>query len=163
MSIAQAEPIIVFASGCFDLFHIGHLQFLEQAASLGDRLIVGVQTDEWMVESKKEAPIYPLCHRLRIVAALSCVDVAFPIHGSRDEIGTVLCGATIRAVSTDHGYLPEHHRLREKLEAAGVEYIEIPRTPNISTTEIKEKCFEEVYYNRDAELYDSFYGVRPKD
>lgn len=159
MSITQAEPVIVFASGCFDLFHIGHLQFLEQAASLGDRLIVGVQTDEWMVESKKEAPICPLWHRLRIVAALSCVDVAFPIHGPRDEIGVVLCGATIRAVGTDHGYLPEHQILRERLETAGVKYIEIPRTPNISTTEIKERCYEEVYYDRDVELYDSFYGV----
>lgn len=155
-------PRIVFASGCFDLFHLGHLQFLEQAASLGDRLIVGVQTDEWMVESKKEAPIYPLCHRLRIVAALSCVDVAFPIHGPRDEVGVALCGATIRAVSTDHGYLPEHKILQEKLEAVGVEYIEIPRTPGISTTEIKERCYEEVIDDNVAILHACFGDVQPE-
>ena len=134
---------IVFASGVFDLFHLGHLQFLEQAKALGDRLIVGVQADEWATKHKGEVPIYPLYHRLRIVAALSCVDVAFPIRGPEDEIGVALCGATIRAVSTDHGYLPMHQPLREKLEAAGVKYIEIPRTPNISTTEIREKCYEQ--------------------
>jgi glycerol-3-phosphate cytidylyltransferase len=141
---------IVFASGVFDLFHIGHLQFLEQARALGDRLIVGVQTDEWVAESKGEAPIYPLQHRLRLVAALACVDVAFPIQGPEDEIGVVLCGATIRAVGTDHGYLPLHQPLQQKLEAAGVKYIVIPRTPNISTTKIKEKCCEQQEGNPDS-------------
>jgi glycerol-3-phosphate cytidylyltransferase len=140
---------VVFATGVFDLFHIGHLQFLEQARSLGDRLIVGVQDDEWVIESKGQAPIYSLWHRLRLVSALSCVDVAFPIHGPEDEIGVVLCGATVRAISTDHGYLPRHHILREKLEAAGVEYVVIPRTPNISATEIREQCYEQMAHDRD--------------
>lgn len=135
---------IVFATGIFDLFHVGHLNFLEQAAELGDRLIVGVQTDEWAQEYKNETPVYSLYHRLRIVAALSCVDVAFPIAGPEDEEGVVLMGVTIRAVSEDHGYLPLHQTLKERMETAGIKYVIIPRTSNISTTEIKEKCYEQV-------------------
>jgi len=135
---------IVFATGVFDLFHVGHLNFLEQAAELGDRLIVGVVTDEWAERNKGETPVFPLYHRLRIIAALSCVDVAFPIDGPKDEAGAVLMGITVRAVSTNHGYLPAHGPLKEKMEGAGIEYIVIPRTPNISTTEIKEKCYEQV-------------------
>jgi len=153
---SSTEDRIVFASGVFDLFHLGHLQFLEQARALGDRLIVGVQTDEWVKEYKGEAPIYPLWHRLRLVAALSCVDVAFPIQGPEDEIGIVMCGATIRAVGSDHGYLPMHQPLRKKLEAVGVKYVEIPRTPNISTTEIKEKCYEEICCDNADVLRDCF-------
>lgn len=134
------KEVIVLATGAFDLFHLGHLQFLEQAKALGDRLIVGVQTDEWCEEKKGYRPIFPLQHRLRLVSALACVDVAFPIYGPKDEVGAVLMGVTIRAVSTDHGYLDFHGPLRKQMEAAGIEYIVIPRTPGISTTEIKEWC-----------------------
>lgn len=150
------DETIVLATGVFDLFHIGHLQFLEQAAALGDRLIVGVQTDEWVEEYKGCRPIYPLQHRLRIVSALACVDVAVPVHGPEDEVGAVLMGVAIRAVSTDHGYLPLHQPLQEKMEAAGVKYVEIPRTPDISTTEIKEKCYEEV--SGGSSMYVYGYG-----
>jgi len=135
---------IVFVTGVFDLFHIGHLNFLEHAATMGDRLIAGVVTDEWAEKNKGETPVFPLHHRFRIVAALSCVDVAFPIAGPKDEVGAVLMGITVRVVSTDHGYLPAHGPLKEKMEAAGIRYITLPKTPNISTTEIKERCYEQV-------------------
>jgi len=141
---------IVFATGVFDLFHLGHLNFLQQAAELGDRLIVGVMTDEWAKKNKGEAPILPLYHRLRLVAGLSCVDVAFPISGPKDEVGAVLMGVTIRAVGPNHGYLSAHQPLKEKMEAAGIKYVTIPRTPNVSTTMIKERCYEKVCGDRNS-------------
>jgi D-beta-D-heptose 7-phosphate kinase/D-beta-D-heptose 1-phosphate adenosyltransferase len=156
--VKEIPQRIVFATGCFDLFHLGHLQFLEQAKSLGDRLIVGVNTDERIIAYKGVPPIYPLHHRLRMIAALSCVDVAVPIDGLKDETGVVLMGVTHRVIAPGHMDLPHHRKIREKMEAAGVQYIMVPRTPGISTSAIKEKCYEELA-NRSGLSGDSNWGI----
>lgn len=69
--------ITVVTYGTFDLFHIGHLRLLERAAALGDRLVVGVSTDEFTREKGKTS-IQPYEERVRIVAALRVVDAVFP-------------------------------------------------------------------------------------
>jgi len=65
----------VFANGCFDLVHVGHVRYLSGAAAEGDRLIVAVNDDE-MVASLKGAgrPIVPAAERAEIIAAFASVD-----------------------------------------------------------------------------------------
>ena len=73
---AQANgKSVVFTNGCFDLLHIGHLHSLEEAQAHGDHLIVAVNSDA-SVRSLKGAsrPAVPLSQRMRMVAALACVD-----------------------------------------------------------------------------------------
>ncbi len=65
---------IVYAQGFFDLFHIGHVHHLEQAKKLGDVLIVGVVAD-WFVKKGPGRPIFKEKERLKLVAALECVDL----------------------------------------------------------------------------------------
>ncbi|MEQ8550840.1 MAG: D-glycero-beta-D-manno-heptose 1-phosphate adenylyltransferase [Cyclobacteriaceae bacterium] len=68
--------IIVFTNGCFDLLHLGHIDYLEKAKQLGDRLIVGVNSDESVTELKGEGrPINKAFARLRMLAALEFVDM----------------------------------------------------------------------------------------
>lgn len=69
--------INILTYGTFDLFHIGHLRILERARSLGDRLIVGVSTDEFNAEKGKKTAI-PFEERCNIVASLRCVDAVIP-------------------------------------------------------------------------------------
>lgn len=66
---------IVFTNGCFDLLHLGHVRYLEKAKSLGDILIVGVNSDS-SVQSLKgpERPILPEEERMEILSSLVCVD-----------------------------------------------------------------------------------------
>jgi rfaE bifunctional protein nucleotidyltransferase chain/domain len=66
---------LVFANGCFDLVHVGHVRYLSGAAAEGDRLIVAVNDDE-MVASLKGAgrPIVPAAERAEIIAAFASVD-----------------------------------------------------------------------------------------
>jgi len=65
----------VFANGAFDLLHAGHVRYLEAAKAEGDWLVVGVNTDRSVRESKGDSrPIVPESERAEIVAALSCVD-----------------------------------------------------------------------------------------
>lgn len=66
---------IVFTSGCFDLLHIGHLRSLEQARSLGDVLVVGVNRDRRVRELKgRGRPLVSERQRAELLAGLECVD-----------------------------------------------------------------------------------------
>ena len=66
---------IVMTNGCFDLLHPGHVEYLEQARGLGDRLLVAVNSDASATRLKGAGrPINPLASRLRLLAALACVD-----------------------------------------------------------------------------------------
>jgi len=76
----KAGRRIVFTNGCFDLLHVGHVRYLQEARRQGDVLIVAVNADAMVRELKGPGrPILPLDERLRILAALACVDyvVAF--------------------------------------------------------------------------------------
>lgn len=66
---------VVFTSGCFDLLHLGHVRSLEQARRLGDRLVVGVNSDASVRRLKgNERPLVPARQRAEVLAALGCVD-----------------------------------------------------------------------------------------
>lgn len=70
---------IVFTNGCFDLMHVGHVRYLEEARSLGDWLIVGVNSDASVKQIK--GPLRPVvgeAERCEVVAALHCVDYVVP-------------------------------------------------------------------------------------
>jgi D-beta-D-heptose 7-phosphate kinase / D-beta-D-heptose 1-phosphate adenosyltransferase len=66
---------IVFTNGCFDLLHIGHVRYLEEAKSLGDILVVGVNSDASVRGLKgPERPVLPEEERAEILSGLGCVD-----------------------------------------------------------------------------------------
>lgn len=67
---------VVFTNGCFDLIHLGHVDYLEKARSLGDRLVVGVNTDSSVQRFKGKArPLQDEQSRARILAAMQFVDL----------------------------------------------------------------------------------------
>ncbi len=69
------DKTIVFTNGCFDLLHPGHIYLLEQAKSLGDILIVGLNSDDSVKRLKGEKrPIYSQTERAYMLSSLSCVD-----------------------------------------------------------------------------------------
>lgn len=66
---------VVFTNGCFDLIHVGHIRYLQKAKSLGDILIVAINTDSSVRKLKgKGRPITPKNDRAEILAAIECVD-----------------------------------------------------------------------------------------
>ena len=70
----EARRRIVFANGAFDVFHVGHVRYLEAARAEGDWLIVGVNSDASVARSKgADRPVVPADERAEIVAALACV------------------------------------------------------------------------------------------
>ncbi|MDQ2778091.1 MAG: D-glycero-beta-D-manno-heptose 1-phosphate adenylyltransferase, partial [Pseudomonadota bacterium] len=77
---------VVMTNGCFDILHPGHVDYLEQARKLGDRLVVAVN-DDASVRRLKGAPrpVNPLATRLRMLAALACVDWVAPFAEDTPE------------------------------------------------------------------------------
>jgi rfaE bifunctional protein nucleotidyltransferase chain/domain len=72
-----AGDTIVFTNGVYDLLHRGHVEYLEEARALGDRLVVGVNSDASVHRLKGPArPILPERDRAGLIAALACVDLA---------------------------------------------------------------------------------------
>lgn len=71
----MVHTVITF--GTFDLFHYGHLKILERARACGDRLVVGVSTDELNMSKKNRNPIFNFEHRKAILESLRCVDEVF--------------------------------------------------------------------------------------
>jgi D-glycero-beta-D-manno-heptose 1-phosphate adenylyltransferase len=67
---------LVFTNGCFDIIHLGHVDYLEKAKALGDKLIVGLNTDNSVNRFKgKDRPIQDQNSRARVMAALASVDL----------------------------------------------------------------------------------------
>ncbi len=80
---------IVFTNGCFDILHAGHVAYLEEAAALGDRLIVAVNDDASVTRLKGAGrPVNPLARRQRVLAGLAAVD--WVVDFSEDTPETLL-------------------------------------------------------------------------
>lgn len=107
--------IVVFANGAFDLLHVGHLRYLEAARAQGDFLIVGVNSDDSVRQSKGPSrPILPEAERAELVASLRCVEavVIFP-EGSPATLIAEL-RPDVHAKGTDYtaGSVPEKDVVR---------------------------------------------------
>lgn len=74
--LAELPGDTVFTNGVFDLMHVGHLRYLQAARGLGDRLVVGVNSDASVKRLNKgpERPILPEDERAELLAGLACVD-----------------------------------------------------------------------------------------
>jgi len=126
--------IIVYAYVCGDILHEGHLLQLENAKALGDKLIVGVLTDEAVME-KKKAPIISFAQRLRLVQAIGCVDCVVPQHEYSPITNVKALGVDILMESASH----LGNKYLDDLNGLGVRVIMTPYYPGQSSTDIKEK------------------------
>lgn len=123
----------VITFGTFDVFHIGHLRILERAATLGDRLIVGVSTDALNISKKGRPPVFPENERMQLIAALRCVDAVFLEESLERKREYLLAhNADVLAMGDDW-----RGKFDEFSDVCRVVYFD--RTPAISTTAVIEK------------------------
>ncbi|HEX6817413.1 MAG TPA: adenylyltransferase/cytidyltransferase family protein [Ktedonobacterales bacterium] len=131
---------LVVVTGVFDLLHIGHLRFLEAARRLGDRLAVGVESDERVQGWKgPDRPIQTQEDRAELLSALRVVDDVFVIEGERTDPAyyTELLRpmhARYLAVTADDPLLEAK---RQAVEEIGMELrVVTPRIENYSTSHL---------------------------
>jgi rfaE bifunctional protein nucleotidyltransferase chain/domain len=101
--LRQERRSVVFTNGCFDLLHVGHVRFLEDARRLGDALFVGVNSDASVRALKGPTrPIVPAAERAEIVAALACVDVVVVFDELRPDSLLELLQPTVHCKGGDY-------------------------------------------------------------
>lgn len=69
--------VIVLGCGCFEIFHIGHLEYLEEAKKHGDILAIGINTDDYIRRHKLREPIFDLDQRMQVIHSIKPVDYVF--------------------------------------------------------------------------------------
>ncbi len=128
---------VVFTNGCYDILHPGHIRLLESARSLGDVLILALNTDASVQRLKGPSrPLIPACERAELAAALEAVDAVtfFDEDTPRELIAAVLPDILIKGADWAHFIAG-----REEVEAAGGQVLAIPLEPGYSTTGILEE------------------------
>jgi D-beta-D-heptose 7-phosphate kinase/D-beta-D-heptose 1-phosphate adenosyltransferase len=126
---------IVFTNGCFDLLHPGHIQTLEKARSLGDLLVVGVNSDRSVRALKGGSrPVVPESERAEILAALQAVDlvVLFNEDTPRELIARLLPDVLVKGADWGTNEVVG----RAEVESAGGRVVSLPLEPGYSTSAI---------------------------
>jgi len=136
----------VFRPGVFDLFHIGHLRCIQAARSEGDHLIVGVQDDRVVAESRGAPPTIPLHERMELIAALAAVDEVISYRSSDLSGLLATLDIDVLAVGDDYGedeHYPEQRTTLQYCEDNGIRVVRTERTSGISTSAIKSSVFSQ--------------------
>ena len=109
---------VVLANGCFDLLHVGHVRYLEDARALGDLLIVGVNGDDAVRRLKGPGrPLMPAVERAEMLAALRAVDHVVVFEDDTADRLVALLRPAVHAKGTD--YTAESVPERASVHAAG--------------------------------------------
>ena len=122
----------VITYGTFDLLHYGHINLLKRAKELGDYLIVAVSTDEFNWQQKQKKSYFTYEQRKALVEAIRYVDLVIP-EESWDQKRNDMHEYHIDTFVIGDDWAGKFDYLEEE----GVEVVYLPRTPEISTTQIK--------------------------
>ena len=139
---------IVFTNGCFDLLHIGHVRYLEKAKSLGDILIVALNSDRSVHLIKDpQRPIISEKERAEVIAALGCVDyvILFDEPDPRNLIADLLPDVLVKGGDWSR----EKIIGKDIVQTRGGKVVTIPVVPRVSTTRIIDSIIKR-YGNTQA-------------
>ena len=126
---------LVFTNGVFDILHVGHVRYLEQARRLGDALIVAINSDRSVRQLKgADRPLNNENDRAEVLAALRCVNYVtiFDDISPRSLIAQLLPDVLVKGGD----YSLDQIHGREEVEAAGGRVVSLPLVEGVSTTEI---------------------------
>ena len=128
-----------YTTGVFDMFHIGHLNILRRAKEKCDYLIVGVSTDELVMEYKNKTPIIPFEERAEIVRSIDCVDRVIAQENRDKYAAWRELKFDVMFVGDDWKGKPLFMKVEEEFKKVGVDVVYFPYTKDTSSTILREK------------------------
>jgi glycerol-3-phosphate cytidylyltransferase len=123
-----------YASGVFDMFHVGHLNILRRAREHCETLVVGVASDEYVLELKGREAVVPLVERLEIISALGIVDEVIIDHSEDKRLAHAERPFDVIFKGDDWKETAKGLRLETDMAALGVGVVYFPYTMHTSST-----------------------------
>ena len=140
-NLKRSGKRIVFTNGCFDILHVGHVRYLEQAKSLGDVLVVGINSDRSVRGLKgPRRPILPVEERGEILSGLGCTDYITVFEEPTPFELISLLQPDVLVKGGD--WTPEQVVGREVVEGSGGRVVILPFVEGSSTTNIIDVILE---------------------
>ena len=128
-----------YTTGVYDMFHIGHLNILENAKAQCDYLVVGVTTDRLSMERKGKNPIIPEEERIRIVKAIRYVDEVVT-QDDMDKLKAVKeIGADVVFVGSDWKGTDSWNMYEKQFKEIGCDVVYLDHTDGISSSILRER------------------------
>lgn len=121
----------IITYGTFDILHIGHINLLRRARALGDRLVVGLSSDEFN-QGKHKSSLLNYENRRVVLESIRWVDEVFPEHDWDQKI------ADVRRYQADIFVMGDDWAGKFDFLSEHCQVMYLPRTPEVSTTEIKQ-------------------------
>ncbi len=127
----------VITYGTFDLLHYGHINLLRRAKELGDYLIVALSTDEFNLNSKNKSSYFSYENRKMLLESIRYVDCVIPEENWEQK------RTDVHKYDIDVFVIGDDWKGKfDFLEEEGCEVVYLPRTPDVSTTQIKQELAE---------------------
>ena len=146
----------VITYGVFDLFHEGHMRLLERAKALGDRLVVGITTDQYAIERGKLCVVDPLDVRMKNVRSCPCVDEVIV----EDHPGQKL--EDIRRLHADILAMGDDWFGKFDVLKPFCQVVYLPRTPEISSSQIKKDLYDANAVDGESKVNHDEINTDPK-
>ncbi len=132
---------VVFTNGCFDLLHVGHIQYLQHAKRLGDLLVIGLNDDASVRRVKEEGrPLIAERQRALLLSALECVD--YVVFFSEDTPENLIREIRPDILVKGGDYAPDEVLGRDIVESYGGRVVLLPFVDGVSTTNIVNTILE---------------------
>ena len=141
--------IKVITYGTFDMFHYGHYNLLKRARELGDYLMVGVSSDEMCI-SKGKIPILNEKKRIEIISNLKFVDKVIVESNMQQKVSDAIENRiNIFVLGDDYKNVFNKMKEYDELIKNGVKVVFLERTPDVSTSDLKEKLRKQFDLDKD--------------
>ncbi|MFS0886574.1 adenylyltransferase/cytidyltransferase family protein [Aeromicrobium sp. 179-A 4D2 NHS] len=140
-----------YASGVFDMFHIGHLNLLRRAREHCETLVVGVASDEYVLALKGREPVVPLAERIEIVSSLRFVDEVIVDRSEDKRVAWRQRSFDAIFKGDDWRGSPKGERLEQAMAEVGARVVYFPYTLHTSSTRLRgfiERAESDFYASR---------------
>ena len=133
------EKIVGFTAGTFDMFHVGHLNLLKNAKERCDYLVVGVNSDELVINYKHKKPVVPIEERVQIVEAIKYVDQVIVTDTLDKKAVWDKIAYSRLFIGDDWKGSDRWNKTEEEMKQYGVEVVYLPYTKTTNSTLLRKK------------------------